>query len=291
MRYLLFGASGLLGQQIVDKLSGCKRDVSGAAPLAEASLTAPASKDADLRDHAGVRAVICDAKPDWIILSAAYTDVDGCESNRELAFAVNCEGALNVAHAAREFGSRLLFMSTDYVFDGSKRSPYEVTDPKNPTGVYGESKACAEEQIAKVLPNVCIARTSWLFGPGGKSFPATIVKLAASRPEIAVVNDQRGSPTFTVDLAGALLQLCQASAHGIIHVTNEGNCTWFDFAVEIVRLSGLDTAVRPVTTAEFPRPAKRPAYSVLSPQSLNSYNVHLPSWQDAIRRYLAQKIS
>ncbi len=288
MRYVLFGASGLLGQQIVDKLSGGKRDENGASALiAPTSLTAPTSTDADLRDHARVRAVIRDAKPDWIILSAAYTDVDGCESNRDLAFAVNCEGAVNVAHAAREFGSRLLFMSTDYVFDGSKRSPYEVTDLRNPTGVYGESKACAEEQIAKILPDVCVARTSWLFGPGGKCFPATILKLAASRPEISVVNDQRGSPTFTVDLAAALLQLCQASARGIIHVTNEGNCTWFDFAVEIVRLSGLATTVRPVTTAEFPRPARRPAYSVLSPRSLRSYNVYLPSWQDGIRRYLS----
>jgi dTDP-4-dehydrorhamnose reductase len=230
--------------------------------------------------------MIRDSRPDWILLSAAYTDVDGCEFNRDLAFAVNCEGAVNVAQAAREAGSRLMFLSSDYVFDGSKRSPYQTSDPRNPTSVYGESKARAEERLLEILPEVCIARTSWLFGHGGKCFPATILKLASTRPEISVVNDQRGSPTFTRDLASALVQLCRASARGIVHVTNSGNCTWYDFAAEIVRASGIPAKVKPVTTAEFPRPARRPPYSVLSPDSLHAYNVHMPDWQDGLRRYL-----
>ncbi len=278
MRVTLFGASGLLGQELVHELRGNE----GGDPL-----TALSSKDADLRDRTRVRDVIRDSCPDWILLSAAYTDVDGCESNSELAFAVNCDGAVNVAEAAREAGSRLLFLSTDYVFDGCKKSPYETTDPRNPTSVYGESKARAEERILEILPEVCIARTSWLFGHGGKCFPATILKLAATRPEISVVNDQRGSPTFTRDLAAALVQLCRASARGIVHVTNSGNCTWYDFAAEIVRASGLPAKVKPVTTAEFPRPARRPAYSVLSPDSLHAYNIRMPEWQDALRSYLA----
>jgi dTDP-4-dehydrorhamnose reductase len=273
MRVTLFGASGLLGQELVQEL---KTD----------QLTALASKDADLRDRARVREVIRDSRPDWILLSAAYTDVDGCEANRDLAFAVNCEGAVNVAEAAREAGSRLMFLSTDYVFDGGKRSPYEITDARNPTSVYGESKARAEERLLEILPEVCIARTSWLFGHGGECFPATILKLASTRPEISVVNDQRGSPTFTRDLASALVQLCGASARGIVHVTNSGNCTRYEFATEIVHASGLPTTVKPVTTAEFPRPARRPAYSVLSPASLHAYNVHMPEWQDALRRHL-----
>jgi dTDP-4-dehydrorhamnose reductase len=281
MRVTLFGASGLLGQELVRELR------SNELTSAQCQLTALSSKDADLRDHTRVRAVIRDSRPDWIILSAAYTDVDGCESNRDLAFAVNCDGAVNVAQAAREAGSRLLFVSTDYVFDGSKGSPYETSDARNPKSVYGETKARAEERLLEILPEVCIARTSWLFGHGGKCFPATILKLASTRPEISVVNDQRGSPTFTRDLASALVQLCKASAHGIVHVTNSGNCTWYDFATEIVRTSGLSTAVKPVTTAEFPRPARRPAYSVLSPDSLHAYNIHMPEWQDALRRYLA----
>jgi dTDP-4-dehydrorhamnose reductase len=180
----------------------------------------------------------------------------------------------------------LMFLSSDYVFDGCKRSPYQTSDPRNPTSLYGESKARAEEQLLETLPDVCIARTSWLFGHGGKCFPATILKLASTRPEISVVNDQRGSPTFACDLASALAQLCRASARGIVHVTNSGNCTWYDFATEIVRASGLPAKVKPVTTAEFPRPARRPAYSVLSPDSLHAYNVHMPDWQDALRRYL-----
>jgi len=273
MRVTLFGASGLLGHGLVQQLG-------------TEQLTALSSKDADLRDRTRIRDVIHDSRPDWILLSAAYTDVDGCESNRDLAFAVNCEGAIHVAEAARDAASRLLFLSTDYVFDGAKRSPYEVDDPRNPTSVYGETKARAEERLLDILPEVCIARTSWLFGHGGKCFPATILKLASTRPEISVVDDQRGSPTFTRDLASALVELCRADARGIVHVTNSANCTWYEFATEIVRASGLPTKVNPVTTAEFPRPAKRPAYSVLSPDSLHAYNIHLPDWKDALRRYL-----
>jgi dTDP-4-dehydrorhamnose reductase len=277
MRVTLFGASGLLGQELARELSA-------------EELTAPSSQDADLRDRARVHEVIRDSHPEWIILSAAYTDVDGCESNRDLAFAVNFEGAVNVAEGAREAGSRLLFLSTDYVFDGSKRSPYETSDARNPASVYGESKARAEERLIEILPEVCIARTSWLFGHGGKCFPATILKLASTRPEISVVNDQRGSPTFTPDLAAALVQLCRASGRGIVHVTNSGTCTWYEFAAEIVRESRLPTTVKPVTTAEFPRPARRPAYSVLSPASLHAYNIRMPHWQDALGRYLGQKV-
>ena len=274
MRITLFGASGLLGHDLVPALSG-------------EQLTAFSVEDADLRDHARVRDLIRDSRPEWILLLAAYTDVDGCESNRDLAFAVNCEGAVNVAQAAREAGSRLLFVSTDYVFDGSKTSPYQTSDARNPASVYGESKARAEKRLLEILPEVCIARTSWLFGHGGKCFPATILQLASTRPEVSVVNDQRGSPTYTGDLASALVKLCRASARGIVHVTNSGNCTWCEFATEIVRASGLPAMIKPVTTAEFPRPARRPAYSVLSPDSLHAYNIHMPEWQDALRRYLA----
>jgi dTDP-4-dehydrorhamnose reductase len=191
-----------------------------------------------------------------------------------------------VAQAARETGSRLIFLSTDYLFDGTKGSPYEASDARNPISVYGESKARAEERLLEILPDVCIVRTSWLFGSGGPCFPATLLKLAAERPEIAVVNDQRGCPTFTPDLASTLAQLCRKSARGIVHATNSGDCTRYEFAIEIVRACGMPTTVKPVTTAEFPRPARRPAYSVLSPDSLHAYNVRMPEWRDALRRYL-----
>jgi dTDP-4-dehydrorhamnose reductase len=274
MRVTVFGASGLLGQALTPELKS-------------EQLTSPSSADADIRDPARIQKVIRDARPDWIILAAAYTDVDGCESNRELAFAVNCEGAVNVAQAARETGSRLMFLSTDYLFDGTKRSPYEVDDPRTPISVYGESKARAEERLLEILPDVCIVRTSWLFGAGGPSFPATILKLAAERPEIAVVDDQRGCPTFTPDLASALGELCRKSARGIVHATNAGDCTRYDFAKEIVRMAGLSAAVQPVSSAKFPRPARRPAYSVLSSATLEAYRIGMQRWEDALQRYLA----
>lgn len=275
MRVTLFGSTGLLGQALVKELK-------------DEQLTALSSKDADLRDRTRVETVIRDSRPEWIILSAAYTDVDGCESNRDLAFAVNCEGAVNVAQAARDAGSRLIFLSTDYVFDGQGTSPYPTDHPRRPINVYGESKARAEERLLEALPDVCIARTSWLFGHGGKSFPAAILKLAGSRPELSVVNDQRGCPTYAPDLAAALSQLCHKGARGVVHVTNAGDCTWFDFAAEILRISGSKTRLKPVTSAEFPRPARRPTYSVLSPASLAGLGIRMPEWQDAVRRYLAE---
>ncbi|MGB9235267.1 MAG: dTDP-4-dehydrorhamnose reductase [Terriglobales bacterium] len=274
MRVTLFGASGLLGRDLVRALAGVQ-------------LTALSSKDADLRDASRVMQAVSQSRPDWIILSAAYTDVDGCESNREHALGVNCEGPVHVAQAARHIGSRLLFLSTDYVFDGTKGAPYETGDQRNPASVYGDTKARAELRLLDILPEVCIVRTSWLFGHGGKCFPSTILKLAATHTEISVVNDQRGSPTFTVDLASALVELCRKQASGIVHATNAGDCTWYDFAREIVQNAGLPTHVKPVTTAEFPRPARRPAYSVLSPASLHAYGIQMPNWQDALRRYLA----
>jgi dTDP-4-dehydrorhamnose reductase len=224
--------------------------------------------------------------PEWIVLAAAYTDVDGCESNQDLAFSVNRDGAVNVAHAAKEAGARLLFLSSDYVFDGRKTSPYETNDPRNPQSVYGRSKAEAELRLLDAMPDCCIARTSWLFGTGGKCFPDTILKLAATRPALDVVDDQRGCPTYAADLADAIIQLCRANASGIVHATNSGNCTWFEFAREILHGSELQTEVRPVNSAQMARPAPRPAYSVLSPTSLQRFGITTPTWQDALRRYL-----
>jgi len=180
MRVTIFGASGLLGKALMREWIG--DDVTGLS-----------SRDADIRDSSRVRHVVEETRPEWIVLSAAYTDVDGCESNAELAFAVNRDGAVNVATAAREVGARLLFLSSDYVFDGKKTTPYETGDARNPQSVYGRTKAEAELKLLALLPDCCIVRTSWLFGTGGKCFPDTILKLAASRAALDVVSDQRGS--------------------------------------------------------------------------------------------------
>jgi dTDP-4-dehydrorhamnose reductase len=276
MRVTIFGATGLLGKALMNEWG--QDQISGLS-----------SKDADIRDPDQVNYAMERTRPDWIVLSAAYTDVDGCESNRELAFQVNCGGAVNVARAAKRQAARLLFVSTDYVFDGRNTTPYEIDAARAPRTVYGQSKAEAEVLLSEILPECCIARTSWLFGAGGKCFPGTILKLAESRPEIEVVDDQRGSPTHTVDLARAIQQLCRAGATGIVHATNRGECTWFDFAEEIIRQAGSSTIVRPTTSAKFIRPAERPPYSVLSPASLEKYGIVMPVWQEALASYLRKR--
>jgi dTDP-4-dehydrorhamnose reductase len=205
---------------------------------------------------------------------------------------VNCAGAVNVAQAAKASGARLLFLSSDYVFDGLSNTPYETDHPRAPQSVYGKSKADAEEQLLQIVPeDCCIVRTSWLFGVGGKCFPDTILKIAATKPEIDVVDDQRGRPTHAPDLARAIVQLCRQRAAGIVHVTNAGDCTWFEFAREIISDAGLSTVVRPTTSEKFVRPAKRPRYSVLSAKSRRKYSIDMPHWSDALRAYLREKQS
>jgi dTDP-4-dehydrorhamnose reductase len=278
MRVAIFGASGLLGTAVMRAWNG--DDVTGLS-----------SRDADIRDEKRVLQVVQEARPDWIVLSAAYTDVDGCEGNAELAFAVNRDGAVNVARAAKQVGARLLFLSSDYVFDGKKATPYETDDQRNPQSVYGRTKAEAEIRLLELMPHCCIARTSWLFGVGGKCFPDTILKLAASRAALDVVDDQRGSPTYVIDLARAIVSLCRENAEGIVHITNAGNCTWFEFAQQIAQRASLTTQVRPTNSKQMARPAPRPAYSVLSPSSLEEFGIPMPSWQDALSRYLEQRRS
>lgn len=253
------------------------------------AVTGLSSRDADLRDAERVRQMVRQTSPQWIVLAAAYTNVDGCESNSDLAFAVNRDGAVNVATAAKEVAARLVFLSSDYVFDGKKTAPYETGDERNPQGVYGRTKAEAEIQLLERMPECCIVRTSWLFGTGGECFPNTILKLAASRPALDVVNDQRGCPTYAVDLAQTIVQLCRKNASGIVHATNAGDCSWFEFAEEIVRGAGLATPVHPATSQQMARPAPRPAYSVLSPACLYSLRIQMPTWRDALQRYLQER--
>jgi len=276
MKVLILGATGLLGKDLLGEWSHDETVGLG-------------SRHVDIRDSARVRAVIESARPDWIVLAAAYTDVDGCETNRDLAFAVNRDGAVNVAEAAKSRGAKLLFLSSDYVFDGKNTSPYEITDLRNPQSVYGKSKAEAEIRLLETLPGCCIARTSWLFGMGGKCFPDTILKLAATRPKLDVVNDQRGCPTYSPDLARAIIALCRNNAEGIVHVTNSGDCSWFEFAQQIIEGAGLTTEVHPVSSQQMARPAPRPAYSILSAASLHPYGVQMPTWNDGLRRYLEER--
>jgi dTDP-4-dehydrorhamnose reductase len=276
MKVTIFGASGLLGKALMREWSADE-------------VTGLSSRDVEICDANQVRAVVEQTRPRWVVLAAAYADVDGCESHQDLAFSVNRDGAVNVAEAAKRWDAKLLFLSSDYVFDGTRRSPYETGDVRNPQSVYGRSKAEAEVRLLEIMPECCIARTSWLFGVGGKCFPDTILRLAASKPSLDVVDDQRGSPTYTLDLARALVELCRKNASGIVHVTNAGECTWFEFAREIVKDAGLATEVRPATSQQMARPAPRPAYSVLSAKSLHRCGVIMASWQDALRRYMQER--
>jgi dTDP-4-dehydrorhamnose reductase len=276
MRTLVFGATGMLGKAVVRRWTGDE-------------ITGVGSAQADIRNPEQVEKTISEAKPDWVILAAAYTDVDGCELNPQLAAAVNTRGAVNVAKVAARLPAKVLFISTDYVFDGKKTSPYETGDARNPINVYGKTKAEAEERISQILPGCSIVRTSWLFGPGGKCFPDTILRLAAERKQIDVVDDQRGCPTYTVDLADAIVRLCRLGAQGIIHCTNQGECSWYEFAREIIRQAGLKTTIRPTPSEKYVRPAERPRYSVLSGSSLAQFGIAMRPWQSTLPAFLAER--
>jgi dTDP-4-dehydrorhamnose reductase len=274
MRILLIGAKGMLGTDMLRVWHA--HDVI-AADVAEA----------DIRDFDQVRKLVSVSRPDWIVLTAAYTDVDGSEKNRDLAFAVNATGAENVARAATEANARLYYVSTDYVFDGTATRPYEPNHPVHPLNVYGESKAAGEAAVQRHARQWCIGRTSWLFGAHGNSFPEKILRASETRPELTVVSDQVGSPTFTVDLSEAILQLLEKNASGIVHTTNAGSCSWYEFACEVLNRAGRHSIrVKPVDTTEVTRAAKRPKYSILSPTSLNQQNVTMRPWKHTLSDYL-----
>ncbi len=274
MRVLIIGASGMLGRDLQKEWT-------------KDELIPASSKDADIRDAKQVRSLISRTRPEAIVLAAAYTDVDGSERNSEVAFAINAQGTENVALAAAEIGAPMLFVSTDYVYDGTSTRAYEPTDAIAPLNEYGKSKAAGEAAVRAHARAWCIVRTSWLFGAGGASFPEKILRAAETRPELTVVADQTGSPTFTRDLAGAIRDLVRKKGQGVVNVTNAGSCTWCEFAAEVLRQAGRgEIRVTPITTEQTARLAKRPRYSVLAPTSLHAQGITLRSWQDAVTSYL-----
>ena|ERR1700722_6440351 len=275
MRILIIGSNGLLGSDLVEDWTG---DV-----LIPANLL-----DADIREPEQVRRLVARERPDWIILAAGYTDVDGSEHDPDLAFAVNHDGVRNVSIVAREFGAKLCYLSTDYIFDGAANRPYEPEDPAHPLNVYGASKAAGEKAVQEQAGHSLIARTSWLFGASKACFPEKILLSADSLPELKVVSDQIGSPTYTRDLAGAIRDLVRTGAHGILNITNSGSCSWFEFAKETLRKAGRNTPIYSITSAEAGRPARRPAYSVLSPEPLALCGITMRSWQEALAAYLVE---
>ncbi|MEO0075416.1 MAG: dTDP-4-dehydrorhamnose reductase [candidate division WOR-3 bacterium] len=276
MRILVTGARGMLGTDL--------------CVLLKQKQISPIELDLPKFDITNINQAINTIKqhkPEIIIHLAAFTDVDRAEENKADAYAVNTQGTWAVALAAQECKAKLLYISTDYVFDGSKNKPYHENDQPNPINYYGLTKLLGERAITQHLKQYYIVRTAWLFGKNGNNFVKTIIKLAQEKDDLEVVNDQIGSPTYTKDLSQAIYNLIQTDKYGIYHITNAGYCSWYEFACEIIKQAELNTQITPVSSDKINRKAKRPAYSVLDNHKYEqTCQDKLRSWQEALRYYL-----
>jgi len=245
------------------------------------------SSSLDITDKEHVFSFIKEKNPDIVINSAAYTNVDGCEENVDLAFAVNGEGPKNLALGCKEVNCPLVHVSTDYVFNGKNTRPWVENDEIGPISIYGKSKLEGEIGIQETIDNFFIIRTAWLYGVNGGNFPKTMLELAKNHPEITVVTDEVGCPTYTLDLAKAIAELIETDYYGIYHITNSDSCSWFDFAKYIFEIANVDVKVTPVTASEFARPAPRPSYSVLENKKwIENGFKPLRSYKEAIKEYI-----
>lgn len=275
MKILITGSNGMLGHDLIEVLKD------------KHELILTTSKTLDITDQEQVIDFICDAKPDIVINSAAYTDVDGCESNQELAFNVNGEGVKNLSLACKEIDCALVHVSTDYIFNGENTRPWVEDDEIGPISVYGKSKLKGEEYIQEILDKYFIVRTAWLYGINGRNFPKTMLELAENHPEITVVYDEVGTPTYTPDLAQGISELIETDYYGIYHLTNSDYCSWCEFARYIFEVADVDVNVVPVTASEFARPAPRPHYSVLENKNwIDNGFKPLRSYKEAIKEYV-----
>jgi dTDP-4-dehydrorhamnose reductase len=276
MKIIVTGFNGQLGYDVVKSLkeSGLK------------NVLGIGSNDLDITQKLLVKKYIDNEKPDVIIHCAAYTAVDQAEDNRDLCFDVNINGTKYLVEAADKNNSKFVYISTDYVFSGDNLKPYEVNDKPNPKSVYGESKYLGELETLKYDKHFII-RISWVFGKNGNNFVKTMLRLGKEKESLSVVSDQIGSPTYTKDLSKLILEMIKTEKYGIYHATNEGQCSWYDFAKEIFELSNIQIELKPIATLEYPTKAKRPMNSLLSKDSLvkNGFNL-LPPWKDALTRYL-----
>lgn len=275
MRIVVTGAGGMLGT-----------DVCRAAESAGLEVLAWDRSELDVTDEVTVAAKLNRTMPDVVVNCAAWTDVDRAEVAEEQALAVNGAGAGSIARGAAANGAWTIHISTDYVFDGRKHEPYVESDPPAPLSAYGRSKLAGELAVARAAPDRhTIVRTAWLFGVGGRCFPQTILRLAAEREELTVVDDQVGTPTFTGHLAGALLQLGELRLPGIVHVAGGGECSWWQFARAVVELAGMPTEIKPGHTHALERAAPRPRYSVL--RSARPQAPILPHWRAGLEEFMA----
>ncbi|PFK21272.1 dTDP-4-dehydrorhamnose reductase [Bacillus cereus] len=275
MKVLVTGAKGQLGQDVVKLLKGQTCEVFGFG-----------REELNITDEKQVNEKVLSIQPDVIIHTAAYTQVDRAESDEEAAFKVNAEGTKYLAQAAEVVGAKFCYVSTDYVFDGTKNAPYKADDQTNPQTVYGKSKLVGEQYTQEYCSKYYIVRTSWVFGVYGNNFVKTMLRLAESKNEIGVVNDQVGSPTYTADLANFIINLVKSNKYGIYHASNSGLCSWYDFAQEIFKLAQLDIKMKPLKSEEFIRAAVRPKYSVLYKEDTQEQEIYkFADWEDALKRY------
>jgi dTDP-4-dehydrorhamnose reductase len=276
LRLLITGAGGMLGSDVLRAAAARGHDV-----------VALTHADLDIADDGAVRAAVESAGAEAIVNCAAYTDVDGAEEAEATALAVNGDGAGNLARAAHWTGIRLVHVSTDYVFDGTGERPYVESDPVAPRTAYGRTKLAGEREVLGASERHAVVRTAWIFGLDGKNFVDTMLGLAGDRDEVKVVTDQVGSPTWSGHLAPALLDVAERGTAGVLHVAGDGACSWNELAAEAFRVAGLPTRVLPATTAEMPRPAPRPPYSVLGTERDDA--PRLPAWQDGVAGYLSAR--
>ncbi|HEU4495533.1 MAG TPA: dTDP-4-dehydrorhamnose reductase [Flavobacterium sp.] len=245
----------------------------------------------DVADLEKCRSVFAEIRPDFCINVAAYTAVDKAESEPEKACLINVEGAANLAGACREFNTILIHISTDFVFDGNQRRPYTEEDPTNPKSVYGKTKLDGEKAIQEAWEKHIIIRTSWLYSQFGNNFLKTMIRLGQERDTLNVVNDQTGTPTNAIDLARAIAHTCRSKdlelKYGIYHYSNEGECTWFDFAKEIFELHQISVDLKPIPTSDYPTPAERPKYSVLDKSKIKAaFGCEIPNWKESLRHLI-----
>ena len=278
MRVLVTGAAGQLGHDVMDELIKRNHEAVGVDV-----------QEMDITDAEKVRQVITEADVDAVIHCAAYTAVDAAEDNVELCRKINAEGTKNVAKVCRDLNLKMMYISTDYVFDGQGERPWEPDDERHPLNVYGQTKYEGEIAIEESLDKYFIVRIAWVFGVNGKNFIKTMLNLAKTHDRLTVVNDQTGSPTYTYDLARLLVDMIETEKYGRYHATNEGLCTWYEFACEIFKQAGIEIEVAPVSSEEYPAKAKRPQNSRMSKEKLEENGFErLPSWQDALNRYLRE---
>jgi dTDP-4-dehydrorhamnose reductase len=276
LKIVVTGAAGMLGQ-----------DVERAARYVNHNVVALARDELDVTDAAEVERVIAAERPDVVVNCSAYTNVDGAEDEEDVATAVNGEGAGNVARAAAAVGAGVVYPSTDYVFDGAKGEPYVESDATNPLSAYARSKAAGERQTIAANPRHWVVRTSWLFGVGGGNFVETMLNLGRDLGEVLVVRDQVGCPTYAGHFGDALVQLLDRDDHGVHHIAGGGHCSWYEFAVEIFKQAEVECRALSCTTDEFPRPATRPPYSVLTTE--REHAIYLPDWREGLASYLADR--